>query len=156
MYCNVTFQPPPWHSVHDDIRSGSRYAAHWKSPELCRPCWADTGELKRLLPHNRVECSDPVSTLQYLQCSHLSPTWVLNLLGTDERLRSADTDNALTGMASLTSPEAGFLLNSTNQFWRSGPRTRSMMAAWRYRGNHRHRVTVRGAKAEEISGWLYN
>ena len=79
--------------LHDDIRSGVDMQLTG-SPELCRPCWADTGELKRLLPHNRVECSDPVSTLQYLQCSHLSPTWVLNLLATDERLRSADTDNA--------------------------------------------------------------
>ena len=31
------------------------------------------------------------SSIQYLQCSHLSPTWVLNLLAIDE---SADTDNA--------------------------------------------------------------
>ena len=34
------------------------------------------------------------SSIGYLQCSHLSPTWVLNLLATDECLRSADTDNA--------------------------------------------------------------
>ena len=57
--------------LHDDIRSGSRYAAHWKSPKLCRPCWADTDELKRLLPHNRVECSDPVSSIYSVLTCHL-------------------------------------------------------------------------------------